>query len=1096
MNPLLYSLFFVSGALGLVYEVVWMRELSLVFGASAPAVATVLAVFLLGLALGAFLIGRWMAKHDVNPWRAYATLEIVIAACAFALPSALRSLEPLFASAYGSGALAALRFGAALVLLLPPTICLGGTLPVMARALEPLREQFGRQLAWLYAANTGGAALGAFLAPFVFLPKLGAPITLYGTPVLNLAVGIAALVFGRSVGPGARAADPPTPATHERRALGGGLLVTLALLSGFVVILLEVAATRLLAVYLGQSTYGFGLMLTCFVLGLALGAWAVGGMLRLGRADGRLLAPVLALAAVMLAVMLLVLGRIPWWLAHGALRLHAYQNPFPLFIAFQFLLAMAALLPPAFALGMVFPVLLAAAARAGRAASQAIGLLYGVNTAGSVLAALIGGFVLVPLLGTHAVMVATGVLTVAAALLVIGHEVRAERSYAPVGALLGLVALGAASSLMFLGKPEPQLVLRSPWLYGRSPRDLEAYEQDLAAGARQVEFLANDAHGVVGVGRYTAASPSYRFFSVNGKVDGGAGDDMFTQVALGSWPCLLFDGGRRDPASALLIGLGTGTTAGTLLSFPLRSLDVVEISPTMPYVARTYFADVNRRALDDPRTHLVIGDGRHHLAYGKQRYDVIVSEPSNPWIAGIGFLFSQQSFALMRDALTDGGVACQWLQFYDMSADAVASVLKTFASVFPCSFAMMAQDYPGDLLLLGLKRDLPADHKFLDYTLVQQAFARHQVADEHRPYAPVDANDLLHYFLIGPQGTSAFTEHAIVNTDGNAFLEFETPKMLATEGDSLAMSQVFAIFCEPASRYVSFPTESAAPLANTSLNDTLMWRLLLRAGFDATPLLPASAGIQTRVEGPALLAANASQSELNDFVNLFGECSLVFRLAGIFSEFQLLEGHQPPVLLRYGQGFVPDKARDFFEKALKLEPDNLDIRLDLAMNCQYGKNGKRYTEGWDPNRAAALYQEVLQQRPGLLDAKLKLINVIAKSGDLSQAEKLAFETYHAHQDNTEAAPPMARCSSSATSWARRAWCSRPRERDPAHPLAAPARRRLRAHGQQGARRGAAGTSAQAEPGRSRHAGGDAAAQDHAVSVSCPRSRTTAHRRPA
>src|SRR5262249_40849839 len=184
------------------YEVVWMRELHLVFGASAPAVATTLAVFMLGLALGAWWLGRYMARSAKSPWTIYGVLEILVALCAWAFPLGLQAVDPLFRAASGTAALLPLRFLAATLLLLPPTICLGGTLPVMARSIEGHPGHFSRHLAWLYAANTGGAALGAFLTPFALIPVLGMRVTQLGMPLLNIFVGVIAMRIARQVARG------------------------------------------------------------------------------------------------------------------------------------------------------------------------------------------------------------------------------------------------------------------------------------------------------------------------------------------------------------------------------------------------------------------------------------------------------------------------------------------------------------------------------------------------------------------------------------------------------------------------------------------------------------------------------------------------------------------------------------------------------------------------------------------------------------------------------------------------------------------------------------------------------------------------------
>ncbi|MFO0983902.1 MAG: fused MFS/spermidine synthase [Planctomycetota bacterium] len=531
----------------------------------------------------------------------------------------------------------------------------------------------------------------------------------------------------------------PVPArarTRERTqvaARSGDL--ALAWLSGLLVVALEVGAARLIAVAVSQSIYGFAIMLFACIGGLAIGAYAAGRWL-CRTADEASASVALLIGGAGVAMLSALLGQLPQWLVPAS------TVTFGRWLVLHVLCAGLVLLPASAGLGMLFPLLLGRAARAADGA-RAIGQLSAANAIGAVAGSFGASFALMPLLGPRCLLVA-----VAAVALVCGFSIALRRRAAPRWLLVpGMVAAA------FLGLPaewSDDLYLRSPGVY-REPAGGDG-------SRRTVEFVAHDAHATIAVGRRERpGSAPYRFFSVNGKIDGGESElDMATQQQLATWPLTLYQG--QHPAErALVIGLGTGATVGEALRFPLHGIDVVEISRPVVRVARDFFARINHGALADPRVAIHLTDGRHFLASQTTRYDVVISEPSNPWIAGIGALYTTEAFTQMRGCLRDGGVACQWVQAYELDEALFRTIVATFAGVFPECYVVMPHDEGFDVLLLGIHR--PAAER-LPPSRLTAALALRTAVPPELDFTPQSAEQLAARFLMGPDAIARYAAGA------------------------------------------------------------------------------------------------------------------------------------------------------------------------------------------------------------------------------------------------------------------------------------------------------------------------------------------------
>jgi spermidine synthase len=767
--------FFASGAAGLLYEVVWSKELSYLLGNSLHAVATVVAAFLGGLALGARFLGPALGRRSDGA-RVYAGLEIGVAVLGVISLPVLRGLDPvvgvLYRSFGGEGAaFAVARFALVFTLLVPPALLMGATLPVLVTRFE--RGRVGPTMAWLYAVNTLGAVAGTFAGGFVLLPSIGLSATTWVAAALNAAAAITAWAASRhdtaDVAHVRRAQESPADET----SLAGGIRVAFAilfLLSGFTALTYQIAWVRIFTLVFGSSVYSFSAVLGVYLLGLALGSAAVAPLLRRGASLAGFGLLQLALAAAA-AFQLTSFSRIPQWtydLVQGA------GTSWGRLVMGEVGLLAAFLLVPCALLGAAFPI--AARLLQRRDAGEAAGLGLAVNTVGTIAGSLVAGFVAIPTLGVQATHVFTVCLsaTIGAAALVLAYARReaAGRDLA-IGAATVLAVLAFAvlaprwePSLMSAGIYRPVQAMNIERAAAEEPGEGSLVRR--AANAERVLYYGEGINGSVLVG--TDDDGNQRWLRVGGKVDASTGvKDMETQVLLGLVPAACADSNAR----ALVIGLGSGVTVSAVLAAGAGPTDVVELEPRVVEASRFFHAD-GEHPLDDPRVHLVLGDARTLLAHGARRYGLIVSEPSNPWIAGVNNLFTVDFYRRVRTRLEPSGVFCQWIQMYELSPRTVASMIASFLAVFPDGQAFeMGQN--ADLMLVAAP---PSRRLALDRLRAcgkQPVLARAGIKTPEAVAA---------YYAAPFAALRGFVAGAPLNRDDLPIVEYRAPRDLVTIGRS------------------------------------------------------------------------------------------------------------------------------------------------------------------------------------------------------------------------------------------------------------------------------------------------------------------------
>ncbi|WP_241759184.1 fused MFS/spermidine synthase [Pyxidicoccus parkwayensis] len=758
------ALLFLSGATALVYELVWSKYLGNVLGNSGQAHAVVLATFMGGLALGASVFGR-TADRVKNPLALYGLLELGVGLYAVAFPYVLQVLERLWlvlAPGVPDGWRVAPRLLVASLSLVVPTLLMGGTLPALVRHFASSLAGVQRELARLYAVNSLGAAVGVFLAGTRLVPALGLSASAKGAAALNVLLALAALLLARrhppSLAPGESApeveggAEVAYPRVAVRAALMG------VALSGFTSMLYQVTWIRLLSIVLGASTYAFTLILTAFILGIGLGSFWL--MTRAAKVDSlRLYARMQVALVVSLCVALPLYVRLPYYFRIARWMLTRALDTWPVFQFITFGFCCVVLLVPTFFMGAAFPAAARVATAKVSEVGRQLGGVYLWNTVGTVTGSVLGGLVLMPWWGMEGNFVAGVVANLAAAALafhaVPGRPASPARALWPVAAAAGLalVVLGGMS-----GWALRLSTIASPRLY----EYVESYEKlvrDWETDTRPISYK-DDTFATVMVADTVEGR---RFMKLNGKVDASTGNDVETQVLAGHLGALLHP---REPKNVLVVGAGAAITVGSVLTHPVERLDLVEISPAVIDAARL-FKDANRNAVDDPRTHVYVDDAKTFMALAPRKYDLIISEPSNPWVAGVSGLFTRDFFQTVDKHLTDDGVLVQWIHTYENRSELIRLVMRTLRDTFPHGTTWLG---PYDLILVASRKPIQLD--------VRQLAERMTRADVKEDLAQAEIHDvfsLLSKQVHSEQGQLEFAGQGPINTDDQNLLEYASP---------------------------------------------------------------------------------------------------------------------------------------------------------------------------------------------------------------------------------------------------------------------------------------------------------------------------------
>ena len=755
------ALLFCSGACALIYQTVWLREFRLVFGASTSATAAVLAIFLGGLGVGSAILGRRADAH-ARPLAFYGNLEIIISISAAASLLLLWLVRHAYIAAGGSvhlGPLVAtiVRLVLATIVLAIPTFLMGGTLPAAARAVETSSDGGRRKVALLYACNTAGAVFGTLASTFFLLEQFGSRRTMLLAALVNVLVAIIARSMGRAAAPPAAQAHMEMAEAASERLPPKAVLVTAGVV-GFAFLLMELVWYRMLGPILGGTTFTFGLILAAALLGIGIGGFAYSLW---NRPSVGALALTTALEALLMILPFALGDRIA---LYAQLLRPLGTLGFEGHIVGWAIIAAVVILPASIVAGFQFPLLIALLGSGQEDVGRHVGQAYAWNTFGSILGSLGGGFGLIPLLSAPGAWKLVAMLLAGVSIVLAVLTPRTRRLGVAVSSIA--IALIAAGFSFATG---PTAAWRHSGIgAGRStaPVSRNDARDFLNTYRRELLWDADGRESSVAM----MASDDLAFV-VNGKVDGSARGDAGTQVMAGILAATL----HPNPRRALVIGLGTGSTSGWLGAIPsMERVDTLELEAVVLRAAKDC-AVVNRNALDNPKVRIDIADAREVLVTSRDKYDLIFSEPSNPYRAGIASLFTVEFYRAAVERLAPGGLFAQWVQAYDIDASTLRTIFKTIKTVFPHVDTFRTTD--GDLVLLA-SRHMPV----YDIDHIRRRMATEPFRSAASFAWRAESAEAFLARLVANDGTATFLASGDdpLNTDDRTVVEFGFARSVAS----------------------------------------------------------------------------------------------------------------------------------------------------------------------------------------------------------------------------------------------------------------------------------------------------------------------------
>jgi spermidine synthase len=776
-RSILYVVFFLSGATGLVYEVIWVRLTGLVFGNTSHAISTVLGAFMAGLALGSWKLGQ-KADRISNPLRMYGFLEIGIGISAALVPLVFRGLDSFYWTLAPSlnsipGGAGLIRFGTSFAILLTPTFLMGGTLPVLTRFFTERIDEVERKVGVLYALNTFGAAAGSLLAALVLIPGIGNLRTTLIIATINVAIGLFAIWLSRAADSTGRESNFQAPSIEipdsrsSNPAADRLVLMTLAV-SGFVSMMYEVSWTRALSAMIGSSTYAFSIMLVTFLIGIALGSSIVSrrkpaatlgllGRMQLGVAFGGIIFLVGYLAAP--------------YVLYSMIRALYYS--FPAILTVQFLLCAGLMILTTLCMGATFPIASQLYSNKFTVLGRSIGNIYSVNTVGAILGSLIAGFVLMPLIGTERTILAGLFFNSAMALLLLTEAKTARVAQVFAVAILLIATLSMRGGIFW----KPEAMDRGILVYSKAFEARPELTIDEHYADTDVAYFKEGNNATISVRK----GENYLALRTNGKVDASNRDDMITQLTVGWLPGFY----HPNPKNALVIGYGSGVTVGAVTSIKeIEDIDCIEIEPAV-YGAGQYFSDINRRSYENPKVHMTFNDARNYMNMTRKQYDIIISEPSNPWIAGVASLFTSEFYDRAAQVLKPDGVFAQWIQLYELDPEDLRMVLYEVQRKFP-EVSVWVTD--SDLIIIATRQK-----QSLNTARVAEIVKSDpSIARDFRDFLHSDTPEgLLSFYVMSSEAVRKFASNARRNTDDHPLLEFHAPRQLFTDTRDLNIDLLY-----------------------------------------------------------------------------------------------------------------------------------------------------------------------------------------------------------------------------------------------------------------------------------------------------------------
>lgn len=753
------SLFFLSGMTGLIYEVIWIRMLTSVFGNTTYATSAVITAFMGGLALGSFVIGRF-ADRKQHLLKIYASLELGIGLTALSLPLLLDALNKFYAVFYqglhySNLQIMIIKTVMSFVILLVPTFLMGGTLPVLSKFFIRSTEQSGRRVGLLYGVNTLGATVGCFLAGFLFIEALGITKTIQFTAAINIFLAVVLFLISVFLDSGKRIEMKKR--IIDRQSRGSNLqsryailIITGFALAGFVSLSFEILWTRLLVFELHTTVYAFAIMLTTFLAGIGLGSliFTLIDKYNVIKNHYKAFGVIESLIGVIGLVSIFLFGNFesivsPWSaVSWGEL------------IARKLCLAALIMIVPTVLMGIAFPLVSRIYTRNIKKVGTSIGTIYSVNTVGGIFGAFLTGFLIVKIMGTqNSIILVSLIALIVGTLILVLRPVDSAESKTSRGISIAFISLLWIIAVAFISWIPEDFLYR---YYNIAEKEVNSRVEIL--------YAHEGVEGITTVHRY----PDGNWVISTGSIN-VAGTDFTlrtTQKLQAHIPMLL----HPNPEEVLQVGFGSGETSYILTTYETKRVDVVEISRGVLKTGAQYFRDLNHDILHNPKFHPIIMDGANYIALTECKYDVIMNDAIWPFYSGNSGLYTKEYFEDCKLHLKDGGIMTSWLPV-ELPEESFKTLLKTFHSVFPyVSLWMAVTHYNKHALIVGALRPINID---IDLFLKRfDQFAR----DDLRSINLDDPIFFLNAFKMDEAGFAEWVNSAPLNTLDKPVLEFAPRK--------------------------------------------------------------------------------------------------------------------------------------------------------------------------------------------------------------------------------------------------------------------------------------------------------------------------------
>jgi len=727
-----------SGCAALIFQVTWVRLLGLSMGSTSAAVSTVLAAFFLGMAIGSFLAGK-LSKASFSDLKTFAFLELFIGISGLLLVPIFLNLEHLMVALGDIGSLLSVKFAISLLILAIPTICMGATYPILATALVRQQDKMNSDLGKLYTLNTLGAILGALISGFILIPRLGIDGAVYVASGLNLCTVLAAYVLYKNT---QLLQQSQQPLSVEEAITSAGSVnlnhhaIALVLFcTGFTAIASEVAWTKYLSIITGATIYGFSAILGIFLSGITLGSWLSGRYIRLYGASIKLVIRALMALAAALLIARVGLAQMP--------AILEFLNSLSIFSEHQrswkYLTIFVVLFPATFIFGALFPVLLSLYCAQLVNLKKRIGRGYAINTAGSIIGSIAAGFWIIPVFGTDTLLSITIIIILILVVTLFKQRLTEQLKLFTLAALL-MVGVWQLPHLDYVN-------LLSANFYG--------YDADTKK-ANKPNFLYIK-EGKTGVISIVSHDNVTAILQNNGNqesflVPKNGPPPAITEVLLGLMPYFL----HTNPTTAFVVGFGGGNTVQALANTPIKKIRVTELEPAViSAVSSIYGGEIP--LLQDQRIELQINDARNSLLVEDQKYDLIISQPSHPWLAGAGNLFTKEFFEIVANKLNDDGIYTQWVNLFKMDATTLRSIIKAYYEVFPHGLIFAKSS---NLIMFGSNQKMEFNYQRIKNRMAKPAIKKSLAAATI--YSP---EALLWYFALSRKEALELSEGIKANTD-------------------------------------------------------------------------------------------------------------------------------------------------------------------------------------------------------------------------------------------------------------------------------------------------------------------------------------------